>query len=1463
MADPTPEKAVIKQIREQNGVDEELLRRAEQDPALWTTIKTLKSSVAQSLQVLSAELYARPAHFVLEVIQNADDNTYPKAVEPTLSITLRDSYMAVKCNETGFSEDNVRAFCGIGQSTKRKQAGYIADTTTGAKSMFQVASKVYIQSRRFSFVLDRDEDLGMMSPRWVDDIPNAEPGWTTMRLEFCDSQQFAIVKKQLHHVRENILLFMRKLVKLSIDDASHVFTATRRTDLNGVDTSIYHTSSTAPPSSSHFVRVSETIKTSTNEPKRPHSQTTQLELCFPLDDVGRPSISWQMAYAYLPLRPVGLKFLVQADFLTAANREDILWDLRWNQEIVLAIPAVFIMAISRFQTEVALEFEWPLYLPLGNEHIDAFFLPAAVELVRRLQATAIVKCIDDTYRIPSMVRIPGVYRLSEEMLLPPDHVPFSYISPRYSEQVCTCLKQLGVRDMTYHDFVDGLLSLGSFTHQSQLWIERTCRLILLYGTIGDVLTDNRIGKLPLAQLEDGSWTCYEGPDRMFFKNEHTYVPPGLNVSLVQLPTEGSHRRQLLERIGIRPISPAHIMERIVNVQNTTATAQTKPDFLLEQVLWLFQHRFELSLPSEAVIYLPDIHGLATPSLGLKHLRLPAHFIHAACVRPHRFTRKLVQKRVEDDKDTLPVATALEDTDQSSSKDRHVESQLAMWHEFLYNTLGIARAPRVTYGTPEPEFIDMVNRYGLQKPQLLLLLLRKHWSGIQSQLRTSTAEAGKFFSWLGRVRILCQNNIIVQLRHSILPNAYTVHYGRDTDARLPLLLVDDPDESWGFLRQLGVSVEPDAHFFLKLLDAMSGRRVSSMSIVRDIYKQLEARFREAPSAIKSSFASSKIFFAENSWYCWSDVVWNGPGVLTVKKRMQAHYPTLEDFFQQRLQLPDAQPSIIVDELDKLAGGKKSRTNSAVSPERLEILFQALAYASSNSDAITSDDWSKISGLSVLPIRTAGGTAVRVGKMADKNWYLPDPSGHLEELFASRLDFIAFRPSQLVALTGLIDKLKLDRQRIDKSVTRKITIDGTEISQTLLQAKRNSHETQFYSTLVPYFQRLQHYRQSEVPLIASITSYNVGKLVVSYTADSATVTRTVECSAMINEGELQIITLANIPHIRRRGMNVAESIARALDLPNSELSLIASILRYEAEEIDTLLRRSGIHDIDPESIPVFSSETRAEENEDDMFGDDNPSSFTRGPYQSRGLGIEGGWGRDARDRVWRQYSSSSSGPQLISSLAAFNSSLNGVELVSDLRDLSVDITNHSGWPLQRNNIERGGDFNGTPADQGLPVGYVGEKLVFDFLKTQISAFDYQHWTSELRVHAGYPGIASEVSLADFVYRDDHGELTSLIFPRDSAPSNPQHTFEYLIEVKSTTGPQDEVFHMSRQQMLQAWRLHDGRCWHDGAQLVYVLFRVSGIGGPRPIVKAYLDPHQLLGRGNLRIESDVVDVRIVTGP
>jgi len=74
---------------------------------------------------LSSDLYNKKTHFILEFIQNADDNRYPANVSPSLRLVIEDRQILIQCNEVGFRDVDVEAICDVGGSTKTNAVGYI------------------------------------------------------------------------------------------------------------------------------------------------------------------------------------------------------------------------------------------------------------------------------------------------------------------------------------------------------------------------------------------------------------------------------------------------------------------------------------------------------------------------------------------------------------------------------------------------------------------------------------------------------------------------------------------------------------------------------------------------------------------------------------------------------------------------------------------------------------------------------------------------------------------------------------------------------------------------------------------------------------------------------------------------------------------------------------------------------------------------------------------------------------------------------------------------------------------------------------------------------------------------------------------------------------------------------------------------------------------------------------------
>ncbi|OMO93799.1 hypothetical protein COLO4_16668 [Corchorus olitorius] len=118
----------------------------------------LTKDLHQAVRNLSAKLYTKDVHFLMELIQNAEDNEYLEGVDPSLEfvITSQDitamgapATLLMFNNENGFSSKNIESLCSIGRSTKKgnRKHGYIGEKGIGG--VFLITSQPYILSNGY------------------------------------------------------------------------------------------------------------------------------------------------------------------------------------------------------------------------------------------------------------------------------------------------------------------------------------------------------------------------------------------------------------------------------------------------------------------------------------------------------------------------------------------------------------------------------------------------------------------------------------------------------------------------------------------------------------------------------------------------------------------------------------------------------------------------------------------------------------------------------------------------------------------------------------------------------------------------------------------------------------------------------------------------------------------------------------------------------------------------------------------------------------------------------------------------------------------------------------------------------------------------------------------------------------------------------------------------------------------
>lgn len=301
--------------------------------------------------------FPRYGSFLMEFIQNADD-----AESTRIKIQLTNRVVTVSNNGKAFTESNVRSLCDIAGSTKSPEE-YIGYLGVGFKSVFIVSDSPTIHSGNFRFGFDKQLFPNpryfpwQIFPHWLGGEHYVEEGFTTtFSFKIKDNTLVDKIREELRpeSISERILLFLRHIKEIVIDDSDNNYNRVISKSENSVqddhivirieqrvgpnnpslsDWLIFRDSSDVPPEVSND---SVTIDWERNSIRK-----REIVIAFRLSDSkqltpeakGTAHIG---VFSFLPLKEIqsGLKFLIQADFLTAPGRGELARDCKWNEWLV-------------------------------------------------------------------------------------------------------------------------------------------------------------------------------------------------------------------------------------------------------------------------------------------------------------------------------------------------------------------------------------------------------------------------------------------------------------------------------------------------------------------------------------------------------------------------------------------------------------------------------------------------------------------------------------------------------------------------------------------------------------------------------------------------------------------------------------------------------------------------------------------------------------------------------------------------------------------------------------------------------------------------------------------------------------------------------------------------------------------------------------------------------------------------
>ena len=177
-------------------------------------------SFSNLVRLVANDQYTHSDHFLLELLQNADDNEYAQGQTPGLEITLTDNACTFACNEKGFTPENVFAICYAAASTKERRKSaktFIGEKGIGFKSIFAVAESVEIHSGDYHFEL-RDNEYVLPHLLEGESTPGSrivvrfKPN--IKGLSAAVSERLRLLSAESRH----FLIFLQQLEKLTVRD---------------------------------------------------------------------------------------------------------------------------------------------------------------------------------------------------------------------------------------------------------------------------------------------------------------------------------------------------------------------------------------------------------------------------------------------------------------------------------------------------------------------------------------------------------------------------------------------------------------------------------------------------------------------------------------------------------------------------------------------------------------------------------------------------------------------------------------------------------------------------------------------------------------------------------------------------------------------------------------------------------------------------------------------------------------------------------------------------------------------------------------------------------------------------------------------------------------------------------------------------------------------------------------------
>ncbi|KAI0971040.1 hypothetical protein F4678DRAFT_461586 [Xylaria arbuscula] len=594
-------KAQVKRITHDHGyLDEYVLGRIEPEVRQMVERSLIKNDhLSKRVDALTKNLEngnSRFSHFVFDLLRNADDNDFTKARSrfeiPFVTFKVTPSCITVDCNEDGFTPEDVTALCNVGKSSRAGSGPYFSTEGIGFKSVFMVAYKVHIQSENYSFSFNHkpgQSGMGMISPTWEEHQDRPPAGITRMKLFIHSETACSTVLQQLGGVQTAHLIFLRNIRRINIirvNNIDDIISSLRLSISQNNENAICLKEENGVEKEKHNYHVTKYLVhqipphencTSPRIDTEPKRASSEIVLAFPLDEVDKHVACSQQVFAFSAIGNMGFKFLIQADFTTNDNYNDIDVVSDRNQELLEQISIVFIKAIQQLDENIDLRHKWMRYLPQTYDELPirkGYWTDLHNRIKNKIKTARLIRHLNgvNVSEIECFKRLP--HQAMDDENNPIFEVPFPVTLPStaYHESDLELLTKYGLGFLSSAEILTGVSndlkkqdSRMKTPATSEKWHTAAANLLVFLLRSAGTDTARNIKEMELIPLVNGTWAkaCDVGSSLSFASIDGIAIPEDLPLTLISpLATQNTARAALFRELGAKELSISDIRQHI-------------------------------------------------------------------------------------------------------------------------------------------------------------------------------------------------------------------------------------------------------------------------------------------------------------------------------------------------------------------------------------------------------------------------------------------------------------------------------------------------------------------------------------------------------------------------------------------------------------------------------------------------------------------------------------------------------------------------------------------------------------------------------------------------------------------------------------------------------------------------------------------------------------------------------------